>query len=134
MVSSSIGAALLSGAPIALSLAPTSAVAATDFTCEAFVTYKDSGGHTGIQSLGPDKSVTSASECHQYTRTLFQGNAAWGTPSLVCANSNGRNFTGPTITVWAIDRFKEISETPQLYNRVISYVVDCALTGDVPAF
>lgn len=147
LVSSSIGSVLLSGVPIALALTPTSALAANNYSCEAFITYKDSGGHTGIQSLGPDTPVSgatitlAATACHLHARQLFQNNVAWYTPSLVCANSNGRNFTGPNITVWAIDRFKEISESPQRYNRVDSYVVNCGsvtwnhtLQGSVPAF
>ena len=127
LVSSTIGALLFSVAPIALTFTPTSALAATTYTCESSITYKDSGGHTGIQSIGiPTKDTASTSAiaaetCHSATRAFFRMDAAWYNPSQVCANSQ---LKGPIITVWAIDRF--ISDPAGHYNRVDSYTVNCA--------
>jgi hypothetical protein len=118
-----------------------------DCTCEEFVTFTDGGSPavTGIEPLGtksvsgvvtgkPTTIENAASACHEATRIAFMNNLAWSDPYQVCLNSNGRKFKGETRTVWAIDRFKEISETPQLYNRVLGYTVKCDPSGVVLSF
>jgi hypothetical protein len=113
------------------------AVAQNTYTCMGFVTWKTSAGQTGINPY-PEVTVSgnliriAASACHGATNTSFQGDPGW-TPQAVCKSypghpdDYGRTFNGITRTmeVWAIDRFKEIAETPQLYNRVYAYTVTC---------
>ncbi len=128
---------------------------ANNYTCWAFVTWKDaqqtgfnpitgpngngpmtgsSASYSAKQSPNVNGATISAaaSMCHGLARNAFLADKAWSDPDQVCESENnpgkpdkyGRTFTG-TVTVWAIDRFKEISETPQKYNRVDSYVVRC---------
>lgn len=156
-------------APLTGSVGP--AVAANNYTCGAFVTWKTNLGQTGINPMPPMTGVSAdyvplwkpsipgipvsgatitaaATACHAATRAAFQANAAWYVPANVCASQGGhadqwgRVFNGETRTVWAVDRFKEIAESPQKYNRVDSYTVTCGptvvwdhtLAGGVSAF
>ena len=119
-----------------------------------YVTFKtEIPGESGLEQMTtvPVNGMTptdAASECHAYTRYSFGINLgpippyptppapnpslkAWSDPAEVCKayaghpDAYGRKFTGGTRTVQVIDRFAEISENPQLYNRVAEYTVHC---------
>lgn len=116
---------------------------AQSYTCMGFVTWKSTPlsppgpVQTGINPY-PEVQVSgnpiriAASDCHGKTNTSFKADPGW-TPKAVCQSypghpdAYGRTFNGirRTMIVWAIDRFKEIAETPQLYNRVNGYTVRC---------
>jgi hypothetical protein len=117
--------------------------AAQSYTCMGFVTFKSTPTlppgppQTGINpyaevQVSGNPIRIAASDCHGKTNTSFQGDPGW-TPQAVCESYSGhpdkfgRTFTGivRTMDVWAIDQFKEIAETPQLYNRVNRYTVTC---------
>jgi hypothetical protein len=92
------------------------------------------------------RKVNSASECHGMTRDDFKNSERWS-PKSVCESMtqvplgntvpspgvpglpNGGGLTVKyvpgIVEVWALDRFKEISENPQKYNKVAGYKVDC---------
>jgi hypothetical protein len=136
----------------ALVLSAGSAAAQNNYTCWAFVTFEAVKGSAVVQSgfnplVNPTSLMTgtsanpgggfpvsglsievAASNCHANTRASFAKDTVWGyTPAhlaTLCASHKGE-----TVTVWAIDRFKEIAETPQLYNRVAEYKVTCTATG-----
>jgi hypothetical protein len=139
-------------APAAFALSAGGAFAQNNYTCMQFVTWETLNGttvvQTGFNPMEPPMTGTgpnagggepvggatielAASECHEKTRTTFMNNLAWSDPYQICMSQNGaadkfgRKFTGETRTIWVIDRFKEISETPQLYNRVLGYTVTC---------
>jgi hypothetical protein len=128
--------------------------AAVKYTCMEFVTFKtEVAGESGLEPMTtvPVNGMTptdAASECHAYTRYSFGINMgpippyptppapnpslkAWSDPAEVCKSyaghpdAYGRKFTGTTRTVQVIDRFAEISGSPQLYNRVAEYTVHC---------
>jgi hypothetical protein len=105
------------------------------YHCEEYVTFTDSAGHTGLE-LMTTVSVSGAnpwSACNAATVTSFNNNAAWSLPAQVCKSYTGhpdtfsRNFTGSPRTVYAINRLQEISQKPQLYNKVAGYQVNCSL-------
>src|ERR1700674_3028323 len=114
------------------------------YTCMGFVTWTStpvtpSGQvQTGINPY-PQKQVSgatitaAASACHGLTnQTNFIPDQGW-LPNAVCESTPGhpdkfgRTFNGDSrrMAVCAIDRFKEISQTPQRYNRVNRYTVSC---------
>jgi hypothetical protein len=115
---------------------------AQSYTCMGFVTFKSTptlpagSPQTGMNPY-PEVQVSgnpiriAASACHGQTNTSFTTDPGW-TPQAVCESFGqpdrfGRTFHGTvrTMAVCAIDRFKEIAQTPQLYNRVNRYTVTC---------
>jgi hypothetical protein len=78
----------------------------------------------GGQPVSGTTIEVAASQCHEDTRKAFQASTLWATAALACPR-----FPGQTLEALAIDRFKEIAETPQLYNRVDGFKVKCDLTG-----
>jgi hypothetical protein len=119
------------------------AVAQQSYTCMGFVTFTSTPtlpagpAQTGMNPY-PEVQVSgnpiriAASACHGKTRTSFLADPGW-TPQAVCQSYSGhpdafgRTFNGivRTMAVCAIDRFKEIAETPQRYNRVDRFTVTC---------
>jgi hypothetical protein len=115
---------------------------AQSYTCMGFVTFKSTPTlppgppQTGINPY-PEVQVSgnpirvAASACHGATNTSFKADPGW-TPQAVCESFGqpdkfGRTFNGTvrTMAVCAIDRFKEIAQPTQLYNRVNRYTVTC---------
>ncbi len=117
-----------------------SVAAANSFTCWTFVTWKATPGSSmGTVPIAPTTGTVStpgggqtvsgatitlaATACHHDASNAFHA-SAWSNPNRVCASRGGQ-----TVTVWAIDRFREIAETPQRYNRVAGYTVRCIGTA-----
>jgi hypothetical protein len=123
----------------ALTLGTGPAAALNNYTCEAYVTFTDNNGHTGIEPLGTHQVggqtiEDAASHCHTFAYKSFTtgSNKAWSTPKEVCKSYTGhpdkwgRGFTGNTREVWALDKFQQISNG---YNRVSAYTATCDGSG-----
>ena len=102
-----------------------------------YSSYVANPASAGGVAVGGATIEAAATDCHGKTATTFNANAAWGESfctSVSCpicvsqngqADSYGRVFQGAYREVWAIDRFLEIPGTPQHYNKVAGYKVQC---------
>jgi hypothetical protein len=91
-------------------------------TCIAEVSIMTSpAGKSGTETLG-ESTVASPSQCHQYARQAFAGNAAWHAPTKVCSR-----YPGQSVEVMASDYYKEMGKAGGV-NHVDSYKVQCAGT------
>ena len=121
-----------------------------NYQCWEFATWKTSLGTTGVNPLIPPMAgpmslylpgtlttpggepvsgatiEAAASDCHAKTRAHFKADTKWAMSNYnaLCSSTFKPGQSG-TITVYAIDRFREIAENPQRYNKVAGYVVTC---------
>ena len=102
-----------------------------------YASYAANPASAGGVTVSGATIETAATDCHGKTAATFNANPAYGesfctsTSCPVCVSQNGqadsygRVFQGAFREVYAIDRFLEIAETPQHYNKVAGYKVQC---------